>query len=265
MLKYSKFAALALLSAIVSSSVYAETQAAKTGSAATVNGVAIPQARLDMRIKAAMAQGQPDSAELRNAVKDELINIEVLAQAASKKGLNKHADVIQQIELSKQTILASAFVQDYVKSHPISDDVLKQEYEMINKQRGNKEYKVSHILLKTEDDAKKVAEQLKNSKFEDVAMDKSQDPGSSVKGGDLGWAVPSNFVKPFGDAMVALSKGQISAPVQSQFGWHVIKLEDTRDMKVPSFDEVKPNLTQHMQQQLVQKAIAEQRAKATIK
>jgi peptidyl-prolyl cis-trans isomerase C len=260
MLKYSKFAALALLSAIVSSTAYAAPT-----NAATVNGVAIPQARLEMRVKAAMAQGQPDTPELRNAIKDELINIEVLAQAASKKGLSKQSEVVQQIELSKKTILASAFVQDYVKANPISDDVLKQEYEKINKQRGNKEYKVSHILLKTEDDAKKVAEQLKNSKFEDVAMDKSQDPGSSVKGGDLGWAVPSNFVKPFGDAMVALDKGQISAPVQSQFGWHVIKLEDIRDLKAPSFDEVKPNLTQHMQQQLVQKAIAEQRSKATIK
>ena len=110
-----------------------------------------------------------------------------------------------------------------------------------------------------------MAEQLKNSKFEDVAMDKSQDPGSSVKGGDLGWAVPSNFVKPFSNAMSALSKGQISAPVQSEFGWHVIKLEDTRDLKVPGFDEVKPNLTQHLQQQMVQKIIAEQRAKAVIK
>jgi len=261
MLKYSKFAALALLSAItISAAAYAETK-----NAATVNGVAIPQSRLDMRVKAAMAQGQPDSPELRNAVRDELINIEVLAQAASKKGLNKHAEVVQQIDLSKQTILASAFVQDYVKSHPISDDELKQEFEKINKQRGSKEYKVSHILVKTEAEAKVVADQLKNSKFEDVAMDKSQDPGSSVKGGDLGWAVPSNFVKPFADAMVAMSKGQISAPVQSQFGWHIIKLEDTRDLKVPSFDEVKPNLTQHMQQQLVQKAIAEQRAKATVK
>jgi peptidyl-prolyl cis-trans isomerase C len=260
MLKYSKFAALALLSAITISAAYAETK-----NAATVNGVAIPQSRLDMRVKAAMAQGQPDSPELRNAVRDELINIEVLAQAASKKGLNKHAEVVQQIDLSKQTILASAFVQDYVKSHPISDDELKQEFEKINKQRGSKEYKVSHILVKTEAEAKVVADQLKNSKFEDVAMDKSQDPGSSVKGGDLGWAVPSNFVKPFADAMVAMSKGQISAPVQSQFGWHIIKLEDTRDLKVPSFDEVKPNLTQHMQQQLVQKAIAEQRAKATVK
>ena len=260
MLKYSKFAALALLSAIMSGSVYAETK-----TAATVNGVAIPQSRLDMRVKAAMAQGQPDTPELRNAVRDELINIEVLAQAAVKKGLSKQSDVVQQIDLSKQTILASAFVQDYVKSHPISDDVLKQEYEKINQQRGNKEYKVSHILLKTEAEAKVVEEQLKNSKFEDVAMDKSQDPGSSVKGGDLGWAVPSNFVKPFADAMIALKKGEISAPVQSQFGWHIIKLEDSRDLKAPSFEEVKPNLTQHMQQQLVQKAISEQRAKATIK
>ena len=260
MLKYSKLALLALLGAIATGTAYAESK-----SVATVNGVAIPQARLDMRIKSAMAQGQPDSPDLRNAVRDELINIEVLAQAANKKGLNKQAEVVQQIELSRQTILASAFVQDYVKNHPFSDDVLKQEFDKINKQRGNKEYKVSHILLKTEDEAKAVAEQLKTGKFEDVAMDKSQDPGSSVKGGDLGWAVPSNFVKPFADAMVGLNKGQISAPVQSQFGWHIIKLEDSRDMKVPAFEEVKPNLAQHMQQQLVQKAIAEQRAKATIK
>lgn len=258
--KYSQFAVFALLGALATSTVYAESK-----TAATVNGVAIPEARLEMRVKAAMAQGQPDTAELRNAVRDELINIEVLAQAASKKGLNKQAEVAQQIDLSKQTILASAFVQDYVKNNPIADDVLKQEYERINKQRGTKEFKVSHILVKTEDDAKKVLEQLKSGKFEDVAMDKSQDPGSSVKGGDLGWAVPSNFVKPFSDAMVALNKGQLSAPVQSQFGWHIIKLEDTRDLKVPSFDEVKPNLMQHMQQQLVQKVIAEQRGKAKIK
>lgn len=260
MLKYSKFAALALLSAMISGTAFAESK-----TAATVNGVAIPQSRLDMRLQAALAQGQPDSPQLRNAVLDELINIEVLAQAASKKGLNKKAEVIQQIDLSKQTILASAFVQDYVKSHPISDDAIKQEFEKINKQRGSKEYKVSHILVKTEDEAKTASDLVKKGKFEDVAMDKSQDPGSSVKGGDLGWAVPSNFVKPFADAMVALGKGQISAPVQSQFGWHIIRLEDTRDLKVPAFDEVKSNLTQHMQQQLVQQAIMEQRKKATIK
>lgn len=260
MLKYSKLAVFALLGAIATSTAFAQAKPA-----ATVNGVAIPQARLEMRVKAAIAQGQPDSPDLRNAIRDELINIEVLAQAASKKGLHKQSDVAQQIELTKQSILASAFVQDYVKKHPISDEVLKQEFDRINKQRGNMEYKVAHILLKTEDEAKTVAEQLKNSKFEDVAMDKSQDPGSSVKGGDLGWAVPGNFVRPFAEAMVAMSKGQVSAPVQSQFGWHIIKLEDTRDVKIPSFDEVKPNVAQHLQQQLVKKAIAEQRSKATIK
>ena len=260
MLKYTKFAALILLGAIASSAAYAQSKPA-----ATVNGVAIPQARVELRIKAAMAQGQPDSPDLRKSALEDLITLEVLAQAASKKGFNKQSDFIQQVELTKQNILANAFFMDYVKNHPLSDDALKQEYEKINKVRGNKEYKVSHILLKTEAEAKTVAEQLKNSKFEDVAMDKSQDPGSSVKGGDLGWAVPSNFVKPFSNAMSALSKGQISAPVQSEFGWHVIKLEDTRDLKVPGFDEVKPNLTQHLQQQMVQKIIAEQRAKAVIK
>lgn len=261
MLKYSKFAVLALLGAIATSTAYAESK-----SAATVNGVAIPQARLDMRIKAATAQGQPDSPDLRNGIREDLINLEILSQAASQKGLQKQSDVVQQIEIARQSILASAFVQDYLKKHPLSDEVLKQEYDKINKQRGNKEYKVSHILLKTEDDAKAVIEQLKNGKFEDVAMEKSQDPGSSVKGGDLGWAVPGNFVKPFSDAMVAMSKGQISStPVQSQFGWHVIKLEDSRDVKIPPFEEVKPNIAQHMQQQLIQKSIAELRSKAKIK
>ena len=260
MLKYSQIAVLALLGALITGSAYAESK-----SITKVNGVAIPQSLLDVRVNAALAQGQPDTPELRNAVRDELINIQVLAQAANKSGLSKKADVVQQIDLSKLTILASAYIQDYIKKHPISEAALKQEYEKINKQRGGKEYKVSHILVKTEDEAKAVVDQLKSKKFEDVAMDKSQDPGSSVKGGDLGWAVPSNFVKPFADAMVALNKGQVSAPVQSQFGWHIIKLEDSRDLKVPSFDEVKPQLTQHMQQQMVQQVISEQRAKATIK
>jgi len=260
MLNFSKFAVFALLGALATSTAYAESK-----TAATVNGVAIPQARMDMRIKAAMAQGQPDSPDLRNSVREDLINLEILSQAASKKGLNKHTEVIQQIEITKQSILANAFVQDYIKTHPISDEALKQEFDRINKQRGNKEYKVSHILLKSEDEAKAVIEQLKTGKFEDIAMEKSMDPGSSVKGGDLGWAVPGNFVKPFSDAMVTLNKGQISAPVQSQFGWHVIKLEDARDVKVPAFEEVKPNVTQHMQQQLIQQAIAELRSKAAIK
>ena len=264
MLKYSKLTFVSLLIALTSSFAYAESK-----NFATVNGVNIPQARFDMRIKAAMSQGQADSPDLRNAIREDLINLEILAQAATKKGLNKQAVVVEQhalvtlqYELTKQSILASAFIQAYVKDHPISDDELKQEYDRIVKLRGNKEYKVSHILVKTETEAKAVGEQLLSGKFEDVAMNKSQDPGSSVKGGDLGWNLPSNFVKPFADAMVGMNKSQVSAPVQSQFGWHIIKLEDTRDLKVPSFDEVKPNLAQQLQQQ---KAISEQRAKAKVK
>lgn len=258
MLKYSKFAVFAFLGAIVTGTACAE-------STPSVNGVTIPQARFDLRMKAAAAQGQPDGPDLRTSIREDLINLEVLSQAASKKGLQKKSEVSQQMEIARQSILATALIQDYIKSHPISDEALKQEFEKINKQRGNKEYKVSHILLKTEDEAKAVVEQLKSGKFEDIAMEKSQDPGSSVKGGDLGWAVPANFVKPFSDAMVALSKGQTSSPVQSQFGWHVLRLEDVRDVTVPAFEEVKANIEQFMQQQLVKKAITELRAKATVK
>ena len=260
MLKFSRFA---LLSALLV--VTASAQAADEKTAALVNGVAIPQARLDMRVKAVTQQGQPDSPELRKALRDDLINLEVISQAAAKNGLDKQPEVAQQLELARQSVLAGAFVQDYAKSHPISDDQLKQEYENLKKRVGNKEYKLSHILVATEDEAKKVeAELKKGGKFAKIAKAKSKDPGSADKGGDLGWAVPSNFVQPFGEAVVKLNKGQVSDPVQTQFGWHVIKLEDTRELKVPTFDEVKPNLEKRLQQQAVQKEIEDLRSKAKI-
>jgi peptidyl-prolyl cis-trans isomerase C len=260
MLKFSK---LALLSALLS--ITACTQAADEKAAAIVNGVSIPEARLDMRVKAAAQQGQPDSPEVRKAIRDDLVNLEVISQAATKSGLDKQADVAQQLELARQSVLAGAFVQDYVKNHPVSDDALKQEYENLKKRVGNKEYKLSHILVATEDDAKKVeAELKKGGKFAKIAKSKSKDPGSADKGGDLGWSVPSNFVQPFGEAVLKLNKGQISDPVQTQFGWHVIKLEDTRDLKVPTFEEMKPNLEKRLQQQAIQKEIEDLRSKAKI-
>jgi peptidyl-prolyl cis-trans isomerase C len=240
-------------------------QAADDKAAALVNGVSIPQARVDMRIKAAAQQGQPDSPELRKAVRDDLVNLEVITQAAVKSGLDKQAEIAQQLELARQSVLAGAYVQDYAKNHPITDDVLKQEYEALKKRVGNKEYKLSHILVESEDEAKKVSAELKKgAKFGKIAKSKSKDPGSKDNGGDLGWAVPSNFVQPFGDAVLTLSKGQVSAPVQTQYGWHVIKLEDTRDLKVPAFDEVKPNIEKRLQQQSIQKAIEDLRGKAKI-
>lgn len=267
MLKYSNFAALSILCALVSTSVYAESK-----SVGTVNGIAIPQARFDMSMRAATSQGRPDTPELRKNILNELINREVLAQAATKKGLHKKEEVKQQqafvaqeYELAKQSILVRAFMQDFAKNNPLSDEALKQEFDQIIKLRGNKEYKVAHIVVKTEDEAKAVVVQLKNTKFEDVAVEKSLDQGTKVQGGDLGWILPGTFaeqLKPLGDAIMALSKGNISAPVQSSNGWHIFKLEDTRDLKVPSFDEAKNQIAQ---EKLVQKAIAEQRAKAKVK
>ncbi len=260
MLKLSKFALLAAVLAVV-----ATAQAAEEKAVALVNGVAIPQARLDLRVKAAAQQGQPDSPDMRKALRDDLINLEVISQAAAKSGLDKQPEVAQQLELARESILASAYVQDYVKNHPVSDDALKQEYENLKIRVGNKEYKLSHILVESEDEAKKTSAELKKgAKFAKVAKAKSKDPGSAEKGGELGWAVPSNFVQPFGEAVLKLNKGQISEPVQTQFGWHIIKLEDTRELKVPSFEEMKPKLENRLQQQIVQKAIEDLRSKAKI-
>lgn len=260
MLKFSKFALLSALLAIA-----AGAQAADDKAAALVNGVSIPQARLDMRVKAAMQQGQPDTPEMRKALRDDLINLEVISQAAAKNDIAKQPEVVQQLELARQSILAGAYMQDYAKNHPVGDDALKQEYEALKKRVGNKEFKLSHILVETEDEAKKVAAELKKGgKFAKVAKAHSKDPGSKDNGGDLGWNVPANFVQPFGDAVLTLNKGQVSAPVQTQYGWHIIKLEDTRELKVPTFEEVKPNIEKRLQQQALQKAIEDMRAKAKI-
>jgi peptidyl-prolyl cis-trans isomerase C len=261
MLKFSKFF---LVSALLAAA--ASAQAASDKPAAIVNGVSIPQERVDIRLKAATQQGQPDTPEIRKAIRDDLINLEVISQAAVKNGLDKQPDIAQQLELARQSVLAGAFVQDYAKNHPIGDDALKQEYEALKTRVGNKEYKISHILVQTEDEAKKVEADLKKkgAKFAAIAKANSKDPGSKDNGGELGWAVPSNFVQPFGDAVLKLSKGQVSAPVQTQYGWHVIKLEDTRDLKVPTFEEMKPNLEKRKQQEEIKNLIEDMRSKAKV-
>jgi peptidyl-prolyl cis-trans isomerase C len=260
MLKTGKFAALAILGALAINPAFAEDK-----SAALVNGVSIPQARIDLRVKAAAAQGQADSPELRKAIRDDMINLEVMAQEAVKAGLDKNPDVVQQVELAKQSVLVGAFVQDYAKNHPISEDQLKQEYDKLKAKLGNKEYNTRHILVGTEAEAKDIIAQLgKKAKFEKLAA-KSKDTGSAAQGGSLGWAVPGNFVPEFANALLNLKKGEYTKePVQSQFGWHVIKLDDTRELKVPPFEEIKAQLQQRLQQQSIKKAIDELRAKAKI-
>jgi peptidyl-prolyl cis-trans isomerase C len=240
---------------------------ASSGVVATVNGTPINQARLDFLIKQTMQQGQPDTPELRKNIIDKLIIEEIVAQEAAKKGLDKSTDVLTQMDLAKQSVLIRAYLQDYIKSNPISDAAVKADYDKIKSQMGDKEYHARHILVASEAEAKSIIAQLKKDpkKFEKLAGEKSNDPGSKTKGGDLGWAAPANFVPEFSAAMTKLQKGQFTTePVKSQFGWHIIKLEDSRTMQAPSFEEVKQNLQQRLQQQQIDKMIADLRAKAKV-
>lgn len=253
MLNSKKMLVLVMLSALAFNSAYAEEK-----SAALVNGVSIPQSRVDLAVKAEMAQGQTDTPELRKNIRENLIKRELMIQAATKLGLDKSADVQQEMEIAKQSVLINAYLIDYVKKNPISEELLKQDYEARKAKLGDTEYNARHILVDTEDEAKAIIAQLgKKAKFEKLAA-KSKDTGSAAQGGSLGWAAPSSFVQPFAEALQSLKKGEYTkVPVQTQFGWHVLMLDDVRPMKVPPFEEIKPQLQQRMQQQSVQKAIAD--------
>lgn len=232
---------------------------------ATVNGVAVPKNRVDAIVHAQTAQGRTDTPELRTAIRESLITLEVVNQEAKRIGINKNPDTLAQIELARANILAQAFHVDYLKKHPVSDDTLKAEYEKIKAQRGDKEYKARHILVENEAGAKEVIEKLnKGEKFADLAKI-SKDAGSKDQGGELDWNTPTGFVKPFSDAMVKLEKGKYTeTPVQSQFGWHVIELDDVRSAIFPDFEQIKPKLEERMQEQNFQKAVADLRAKAKV-
>ncbi len=261
MYKLSRLAALLVAGAIVSAPALAQNK----GAFATVNGQAIPQSVYDAFVAEQKAQGAPDSAELQNAVKEELVRREILAQEAKKKGLDKKANIQGQIELAKQAVLIRAFLTDYVQAHPISDAQLKAEYELIKNNLGSTEYKSRHVLVEKEDDAKAIIAKLdKGEKFSELAK-QSKDPGSKDKGGELGWSSPNAYVKPFAEALGKLKKGEYTkTPVKSDFGYHVIQLDDSRPLNPPAFDQVKPQLQQRANQQQVENLVKELRAKAKV-
>jgi peptidyl-prolyl cis-trans isomerase C len=233
---------------------------------ATVNGVAIPSAHAEVMISEQRAQGAEDGPQLRDAVREELVRREVLSQAATKSGLDKRDDVQAQMHLARQAILIRAYLQDFVRNNPVSDAELQKEYEQIKSRMSGKEYLPRHVLVETEDEAKAIIARLRAGEaFADVAKE-SIDPGSRERGGELGWSNPGMFVKPFSDAMVALDKGEYSAtPVKSDFGYHVIQLDDIRDVQVPSLDEVRPQLQQRLQQQKIERHLLELRGQADVK
>jgi peptidyl-prolyl cis-trans isomerase C len=246
----------------------AKTSAAgKDGVAATVNGTVISKNRVDLLVKQRSGMGQPDSPDTRKTIIDQLAMQLIVSQEATKKGLDKSPEVLDQIELTKQSILANAFVQDYIKNTPVSDDMLKAEYDKIKAQMTGTEYKARHILVKKEADAKDIIAKLKKDakQFDKLAKEKSEDPGSKANGGDLGWFDVRSMVPEFGAAVAKLEKGKFtSEPVKSQFGYHVIMLEDSRPMQAPPFDQVKPGLTQQVQQQSLKKLVDDLKAKAKI-
>jgi peptidyl-prolyl cis-trans isomerase C len=195
-----------------------------------------------------------------------LIDSELVYQEAQKLGLDKQADYLAREELSRRELLTSMYLQDFVKKNPISESETKSAYEEYKKAYGDKEYSARHILVKTEGEAKDIIAQLgKGGDFAKIAKEKSLDPGSKEKGGDLGWFSPASMVKPFSDVAINLQKGSISTnPVQTQFGWHVIKLIDTRTAQPLPYDKVKDGIQKNLQQRNLEKMMAELRTKAKI-
>ena len=231
-----------------------------------VNGVVIPQSRIDAMNKELTAQGQPDTPERLAAVKDELVNREVLAQAAVKRGLDKNPDVSAQMEMARQAVLVRALFENEMKANPITDADLQKQYETFKSQMGTNEYKVRHILVEKEDEAKAIIADLnKGGDFSKIAKEKSKDPGSKDNGGDLDWGPSARYVKPFADTVTKLPKGQTTtAPVKTDFGYHVIRVDDVRPLKVPEFSELKEQFRQRAQQAQVQKLVQDLRSKAKV-
>ncbi len=239
---------------------------AKAEGKISVNGVTIPQAHFDAMNKEREASGQPASPDVANAIREELISREVLAQAAKKKGLDKDATVAAQMDMARQAVLIRAYFDDFVKANPVTDEKLKSNYQQFVAQMGDMEYKARHILVDKEDDAKAIIASLKRGDaFDKLAKEKSKDTGSKDNGGDLDWGPAGRYVPEFGNAMKALKKGETTdVPVKSPFGYHVIRLDDSRAMKVPTYDEVKDNFRQRAQQEQVSKLVQELKSKAKI-
>lgn len=258
----SRLAAVLVAATVLSAPVLA---ADKGKAVATVNGQPIAQNLYEAFVAEQKAQGAPDSPELQNAIKEELVRREILSQEAKKKGLDKQPEVAAKMDLARQAVLIQAYLADYVKSHPVGDDKLKKEYDTIKSQLGNTEYKARHILVDKEDEAKAIIAKLnKGEPFAELAK-QSKDPGSKDSGGELGWSSPKSYVKPFADALQSLKKGEYTKdPVKTEFGYHVIQLEDTRPLNPPPFEQVKPQLQQRAQQQVVEQLLKDLRSKAKV-
>jgi peptidyl-prolyl cis-trans isomerase C len=225
--------------------------AAVAQNVAIVNGKAVPKTRLDALTQQIERSGRPVTPDMQAQLREEVIAREIFMQEADKLGLAATDSFKAQMELARQTLLIRELFADYEKKNPVTDAMLKAEYDKFAAANGGKEYKARHILVEKEADAKNIIASLKKGgKFEDIAKKQSKDTGSGANGGDLDWANPTSYVPEFSEAMLKLNKGQLTdAPVKTQFGFHVIRVDDIRDVKLPAFEEVKPQIAQQMQQE----------------
>ncbi|MCW5648139.1 MAG: peptidylprolyl isomerase [Ramlibacter sp.] len=233
---------------------------------AIVNGKPVPKSRADALMQQIAKSGRPVTPEMQNQLKDEIVAREIFMQEAQKRGLDTSDDFKNQMELARQTILIRELFSDYQKNNPVTDEEAKAEYDKFAAANGGKEYRARHILVEKEEEAKAIIASLKKGgKFEDIAKKQSKDPGSGANGGDLDWANASSYVPEFSAAMIKLNKGQITdVPVKSQFGYHVIRLDDVRQAQLPKFEDVKPQIAKQLEQQKLGKFQEDLRAKAKV-
>ncbi len=252
----------ALLTSCKQGNISSTPTIAKSDAIAEVNGKYISKSSFDMLKQQIAQRGQPIPDE---QLIDELVRMELLVQEAENKKLAETPEIANQMEMMRRSMLSQAAVKDYIDSHPVTDEELKAEYEKLTTAKGSSEYKARHILVKTEDEAKKIIAELKaGAKFEDLAKKKSTGPSAS-RGGDLGWFAPERMVPPFSEAVIALENGKFTTePVQTQFGWHIILREDSRKKTPPSFDEVKDRLKASLQRQKIQNYLESLRNQAKV-
>ena len=233
---------------------------------AIVNGKAVPKDRMDALTLQIARSGRPVTPEMQGQIREEVIAREIFMQEAQKRGLDATGDFKMQMDLAREAILIRELFNEHQKVNPVTDAETKAEYDKYVAANSGKEYMARHILVEKETDAKDLIAQIKKGgKFEDLAKKSSKDPGSGANGGDLGWGNPAGYVKEFSEALLQLKKGQLTdVPVKSQFGFHVIRLDDERATQLPKYEEVKAQVTQQLQQQKLARFQQELRSKAKV-
>ena len=238
--------------------------AASAQNIAIVNGKPVPKARVESLLQQASRAGQPVGPELEARAREEVVMREIFAQEAERQGVAKSPNYKAQIELARQTILIRELFEAQRAKSPVTDAEVRGEYDKFKAQSTGTEYRARHILVEKEDEAKALIAQIKGgANFEELAKKNSKDPGSGENGGDLDFASPGSYVPEFSQAMVKLKKGEMTeVPVKSQFGFHIIKLEDSREAKFPPLEEVRGQIEQRLTQTKMTAFRDELRAKA---